>query len=508
MAIGFGLIQFPRSVVSRVYKAVGDSLTFGYGLSDPSTQSYPAQLSVLLGKTVTNLGVSGYKVADLPSVSTPAGGVGTLLVLIGTNDLATSPTYDDITETLLASIDDYVEAEIALGWDVQVLCLLKRGDANVLVAPEIPELNARLVAVYGAPDISLNTKIGGLANTSDPTYYQGDTLHIVTAGDTELANIAYTALQTPTIKTPYLDGPTVPYGNRTGGDSITIKGFRFRGSPTVSIGGVACTGVSLVNSRTITCTTPNFVTAGKDNQSLTVTVVCSNGTISKSNAFFSWSPQANAATPTALVLRGDTSYTGGTWSDQSGNGRDFVQATGAQRPTVFTNLIGGHSGLQGVASASKFLQGPSFSTLTAAEIFMVYKLPADPPVSTEGAVWHWGTETTGDVIPYSDDHIYDSFARNLRFDSGAPAGHPFSSPCIYSVVSTSGEWTNYVNGTQLATTASGTVSWDATLSYLFRTWGSFYSDAVIGEVIMFTAKLSSGDRALMISYLKSRYGIS
>ena len=39
---------------------VGDSITAGYGLSDPGTQSYPAQLQALLGSgySVGNFGVS------------------------------------------------------------------------------------------------------------------------------------------------------------------------------------------------------------------------------------------------------------------------------------------------------------------------------------------------------------------------------------------------------------------------------------------------------------------
>lgn len=59
-----------------VVSCVGDSITAGYGLSDPSTQSYPAQLQTILGSgyTVNNFGSSGttvLKVSDNPYWNSP-----------------------------------------------------------------------------------------------------------------------------------------------------------------------------------------------------------------------------------------------------------------------------------------------------------------------------------------------------------------------------------------------------------------------------------------------------
>ena len=51
---------------------VGNSITYGYGLSNPSTQSYPSQMQALLGTSswiVGNFGVSArtmLKKGDLP----------------------------------------------------------------------------------------------------------------------------------------------------------------------------------------------------------------------------------------------------------------------------------------------------------------------------------------------------------------------------------------------------------------------------------------------------------
>ena len=56
---------------NKIVSCVGNSITYGYGLASPSTQSYPAQLKVSLGSnwTVNNYGVSArtmLKTGDLP----------------------------------------------------------------------------------------------------------------------------------------------------------------------------------------------------------------------------------------------------------------------------------------------------------------------------------------------------------------------------------------------------------------------------------------------------------
>ncbi len=56
---------------NKIVSCVGNSITYGYGLTSPSTQSYPAQLKTLLGSnwTVNNYGVSArtmLKTGDLP----------------------------------------------------------------------------------------------------------------------------------------------------------------------------------------------------------------------------------------------------------------------------------------------------------------------------------------------------------------------------------------------------------------------------------------------------------
>jgi sialate O-acetylesterase len=61
VAIGM-LVNLNVSAQKQKVSCIGNSITYGYGLSNPSTQSYPAQLQVLLGTTeyeVENFGSSG-----------------------------------------------------------------------------------------------------------------------------------------------------------------------------------------------------------------------------------------------------------------------------------------------------------------------------------------------------------------------------------------------------------------------------------------------------------------
>src|SRR5512145_1305125 len=76
---------------------VGDSITYGYGLASPNTESYPAVLATLVGSAhrVQNFGVSGatlLKSGDKPYWSEAAFTASTdfapdvVVVMLGTND--------------------------------------------------------------------------------------------------------------------------------------------------------------------------------------------------------------------------------------------------------------------------------------------------------------------------------------------------------------------------------------------------------------------------------------
>jgi lysophospholipase L1-like esterase len=98
LAIGIAISLSAHSAWAQVKVAcIGDSITFGYGLADRATQSYPAQLQTLLGNgyLVGNFGVNGatvqkstaksyWRTSQYRSSKTFAPNI--VVIMLGTND--------------------------------------------------------------------------------------------------------------------------------------------------------------------------------------------------------------------------------------------------------------------------------------------------------------------------------------------------------------------------------------------------------------------------------------
>ncbi len=223
-----------------------------------------------------------------------------------------------------------------------------------------------------------------------------------------------------------------------------------------------------------------------------------------------WTP-LTPATP-AWWLRGDSVVlNGGTvaqWTDKSGNGRHWTQGSAPLQPTYAASAINGKPGLTFAAAAQQELVGPDLIAvgLTAAETFIVMQLNADPPAAAaKCGLWRTESAASVAVVPFTDGIIYDGFGSTARKTTVNPAAS-MASPCIYSVISTSAEWTSSLNGTQIFTTGTNTVGWN-TATRIGSSVTNWF-DGVMCEWIVYGAKLSDGDRASVIAYLKARYGIA
>lgn len=215
-------------------------------------------------------------------------------------------------------------------------------------------------------------------------------------------------------------------------------------------------------------------------------------------------------------LRGDDVTLNGatvsSWNDKSGNARHWSQANAALQPTYTASAINGQPGLTFSAAATQYIGGagaaPNMVALTAAETFVVLQLNADPPAtSAKCGLWRVGNGASAAVVPFTDGKIYDDFGSSARKTTVDPASS-LASPRIYSVVSVAGEWTNYLDGVQLFTTATNTTAFQTGPTFGAAVSSGNYLDGVACEWIVCSAKLSASGRANTIAYLKNRYGIA
>jgi hypothetical protein len=132
-----------------------------------------------------------------------------------------------------------------------------------------------LVTIGGVSATNVNFSNATTITATTPAHAAGATNVVVTNSDGQTGTLAngFTYNEAPTIT-----GISPASGIKTGGDTVTINGTGFYGSPTVTIGGASATNVTFVNSTTITATTPahaigpvNVVVTNPDTQTVTAT---------------------------------------------------------------------------------------------------------------------------------------------------------------------------------------------------------------------------------------------
>jgi hypothetical protein len=199
----------------------------------------------------------------------------------------------------------------------------------------------------------------------------------------------------------------------------------------------------------------------------------------------------------------------GTWADSSGNGRDATQGTAGAKPTYKTGI---QNGLPIVRfDGGDFLSLPDFLTgYSAGECFGVLKLVNDPPTPTDSSAGapfgNFGSDSLANHYPYTDGTVYEDFGSTARKTTGNPTPSLASFHKL-NMISASGEWTINLNGTQHYTTASNTVGWSTAPLIGRSTSGAFTYGLVgdIAELVLFSRKVTSGERSDMIAYLDAKW---
>lgn len=204
---------------------------------------------------------------------------------------------------------------------------------------------------------------------------------------------------------------------------------------------------------------------------------------------------------TNIVLDGGGKV--GPWLDQSGAGNHFTSTGSGNGPALLSNGINGIPAPQFVVAANRLTRVGFSAPATAAEIFIVAM--NDAPTPGDHGLWTMGSSGVQDWHPANDGMTYDSFGSTTRKTVGATptAG---SNPHIYGVRGIAGSLIASWQGVDFFSTGTNVMGWPADL-VLGANFVNASAIARVGEVLMYSAILSAGDRALVIAYLKARWGI-
>ncbi len=198
-----------------------------------------------------------------------------------------------------------------------------------------------------------------------------------------------------------------------------------------------------------------------------------------------------------------------TWEDSHTTNRDAT-GVGATKPVYKTNIVNSLPVIRFNGTTSYFTLG-DFSALTAVEVFIVIKLDADPPAANLSGLWAISSsgETYPDThYPYADGAIYEPFGSTTRKTVGNPTLSLSSTFRVYNVWSASGDWAANLDGSNLYSSATNTVGVNSNCTLGKSITGtSFLLDGDVAEFVLFSAKISGGDRTSMISYLSTKYNL-
>jgi hypothetical protein len=208
------------------------------------------------------------------------------------------------------------------------------------------------------------------------------------------------------------------------------------------------------------------------------------------------------------------------WDDSTGNGRHLTQATGAFQPLYKTNLI--NSTLPAVRfgrdATFRFFELPRFYvSFTEGEIIMVSKAQQDPSVGPDKYGWMSIGGTTASDYYASSSALFTSFGSPDRRNTADLGGilDEWNVIDVFSLVrGATKDYQIIVNGTSMplggVAASSNIVAW-ATVneSFIGRANTSFtqffYGD--IAEIMFFDCVLEAEDRARVLAYLQTKYGL-
>lgn len=188
-------------------------------------------------------------------------------------------------------------------------------------------------------------------------------------------------------------------------------------------------------------------------------------------------------------------------SDLSGNGHHAT--VGGAGPSIVDGLANGHDAFS--FDGTSYLNLGDLSALTSGEVFIVVATKVDPP--TDGnltGIARIGTNGANDHYTWVDGNIYNGFGSTNRYGCGNPTPDLSSDVRVLNVHSATNDWGLALDGTVMVTSGSNTAAFTDAAT-LGKSIGSFFLVGYITEYILYSAPLSSGDRADLTSSLMAAY---
>lgn len=217
-----------------------------------------------------------------------------------------------------------------------------------------------------------------------------------------------------------------------------------------------------------------------------------------------------------------------TWSDTSGNGRDWAQSTSARRPTYQTNEINGHPAVQFDTANSQYLNGPDLSGLglSEADLFIVLKSASDPHSATSKVgLWLLGA-ISSNFLSLTEWPATDGEIKEGAFYPDAPNARVQFNPTpaltswrLYRVRAKTGldglgadNYRIYLDGVEGATRNMAALAFGATTHLGRAVWNSGGStshwDGMATEFFCFSSVRDSTQVTEIRDYVNDYYGLS
>lgn len=199
----------------------------------------------------------------------------------------------------------------------------------------------------------------------------------------------------------------------------------------------------------------------------------------------------------ARTLNGSNQFTA--LVDKSGVAGDWSANT-----NVPSGTINGLLALDFQANVAQRMIGPDYSSLgiTAAEGFIVGVCDAEG--GTSRTMWWFGSGNG--LFPANTANISESFFSTTA--KGVLDPGTLTAPFVWNVVSTAAEFTTFFNGTQASTTATNTVVANSTTRLGVHPSNIQPWDGRMGEVVIYSRKLTAGEKAAVYGYLADKWGVT